>query len=579
MINDLRIQNIGVIEDVSLEMSKGFTVLTGETGAGKTMILTAFQMVIGEKVDSNLVRANEKTAIVEAFIQVPDDKEIRNRLEELDISIEDGGTQLSRTIAREGRGKIILGGRSIPNSALEELTQSSITIHGQGEQVLLNKSSYQRELIDQFAGEKHQTQLISYQAEFAKFTILKKKLEELKKAGTQNALRISQLQESVKELTEANLEIDEEITITERINLINNSEDIFESLALADKLLNGGEDSAGSITNSINQARKSLDSAAAKSERIASLRDQIANLEIEISTVARDVNRDLASLDRDPVTIDKLESRRALIKKLLVKYGPTSKEAIEKIAIFNSELAENEDLPTAISNVEKELVSVIKDLSSIGQSLHDNRVKAATDISKSIEKELKSLSIPNARFQVGIETSEDPQGLSIKLDGKNQSLHFDNYGVDQITFEFSANPGQPLRPLSKVASGGEMSRIMLAIELVFSQSVAAKTMIFDEVDAGIGGAAAIEVGKRLQALAKHHQIVVVTHLPQVAAFADKHLKVEKSASGNVTTSSVTELDQKARVTEIARMMAGIEDSTSALEHARELLEMSNSKSL
>ena len=579
MINDLRIQNIGVIEDVSLEMSKGFTVLTGETGAGKTMILTAFQMVIGEKVDSNLVRANEKTAIVEAFIQVPDDKEIRNRLEELDISIEDGGTQLSRTIAREGRGKIILGGRSIPNSALEELTQSSITIHGQGDQVLLNKSSYQRELIDQFAGEKHQNQLISYQAEYTKFTVLKRKLEELKKAGTQNALRISQLQESVKELTEANLEIDEEITITERINLINNSEDIFESLALADKLLNGGEDSTSSITNSINQARKSLDSAAAKSERIASLRDQIANLEIEISTVARDVNRDLASLDRDPATIDKLESRRALIKKLLVKYGPTSKDAIEKIAVFKSELAKNEDLPTAISNVEKELVSVIKDLSSIGQLLHDNRVKAATDISKSIEKELKSLSIPNARFQVGIETSEDPQGLNVKLDGKNQTLHFDNYGVDQMTFEFSANPGQSLRPISKVASGGEMSRIMLAIELVFSQSVAAKTMIFDEVDAGIGGAAAIEVGKRLQALAKHHQIVVVTHLPQVAAFADKHLKVEKSASGNVTTSSVTELDQKARVTEIARMMAGIEDSTSALEHARELLEMSNSKSL
>ena len=579
MINDLRIQNIGVIEDVSLEMSKGFTVLTGETGAGKTMILTAFQMVIGEKVDSNLVRANEKTAVVEAFIQVPDDQEIRNRLEELDIAIEDGGTQLSRTIAREGRGKIILGGRSIPNSALEELTQSSITIHGQGDQVLLNKASYQRDLIDQFAGDKHQKQLMTYQTEFAKFTMLKKKLEELKKAGTQNALRISQLQESIKELTEANLEIDEEITITERINLINNSEDIFESLALADKLLNGGEDSTTSITNSIIQARKSLDSAAAKSERIASLRDQIANLELEISTVARDVNRDLASLDRDPATIDKLESRRALIKKLLVKYGPTSREAIGKIELFNKELLENEDLPSAISNVEKDLVSVTKDLSSLGQLIHDNRVKAATDISKSIEKELKSLSIPNARFQVGIETSQDPAGLSIKVDGKNQTLLFDNYGVDQITFEFSANPGQPLRPISKVASGGEMSRIMLAIELVFSQSVAAKTMIFDEVDAGIGGAAAIEVGKRLQALAKHHQIVVVTHLPQVAAFADKHLKVEKSASGNVTTSSVTELDQKARVTEIARMMAGIEESTSALEHARELLEMSNSKSL
>jgi DNA repair protein RecN (Recombination protein N) len=240
-----------------------------------------------------------------------------------------------------------LGGRSIPNAALEEITQSSITIHGQGDQVLLNKSSYQRDLIDQFAGDKHQTQVNEYQSLFSKFVEVKRKLEDLKKAGTQNALRISQLQESVKELTDANLELDEEVTITERINLINNSEDIFESLALADKLLNGGDDSSSSISSSINQARKSLDSAAAKSERIASLRDQISNLEIEISNVARDVNRDLASLDRDPATIDKLESRRALIKKLLIKYGPTSKDAIEKIGLFTKELAENVDLPTA----------------------------------------------------------------------------------------------------------------------------------------------------------------------------------------------------------------------------------------
>ena len=242
MINDLRIQNIGVIEDVSLEMSDGFTVLTGETGAGKTMILTAFQMVVGEKIDSNLVRANEKSAVVEAFIQVPKDKDVLDRLAELDIVIEDGGTQLSRTIAKEGRGKIILGGRSIPSATLEEITQSSITIHGQGDQVLLNKSSYQRDLLDQFAGNKHLEVLSEYQGIYAKFIETKKKLEELNKSGAQNALRISQLQEAIKELTDANLEIDEEITITERINLINNSEDIFESLALADSLLNGSDD-------------------------------------------------------------------------------------------------------------------------------------------------------------------------------------------------------------------------------------------------------------------------------------------------------------------------------------------------
>ena len=576
MINDLRIQNIGVIEDVSLEMSNGFTVLTGETGAGKTMILTAFQMIIGEKVDSSLVRASEKSALVEAFIKVPRDKELRQRLEELDVAIEDDGTQISRTIAREGRGKIILGGRSVPSATLEEITQSSITIHGQGDQVLLNKSSFQRQLLDQFAGDDHLANLLKYQNLYSKYLETKKKLEELKKAGGQNALRIAQLQESVKELKDAQLEVDEEVSITERINLINNSEDIFESLALADKLLNGAEDGTTSVTSQLNQARKALDTAAAKSERISSLRDQISNLEIEVSTLARDVNRDLASLDRDPATIDKLESRRALIKKLLTKYGPTSKDALENIKKFTEELAIIEDLPSAIESVEKEIQMQLSELAVSAQKIHDSRVDSSTKISLAIEKELKSLSMPNADFKVRIETSEDQAGLKIKVDKNETHLHFDNYGVDQISFEFSANPGQPLRPISKVASGGEMSRIMLAIELVFSKSGASKTMIFDEVDAGIGGAAAIEVGKRLKALAKNHQIVVVTHLPQVAAFADKHLKVEKSASGNVTTSSVIELDSGARVTEIARMMAGIQDSASALEHARELLGMSQS---
>lgn len=576
MINDLRIQNIGVIEDVSLEMSNGFTVLTGETGAGKTMILTAFQMIIGEKVDSSLVRTNEKSALVEAFIKVPRDKELRQRLEELDVAIEDDGTQISRTIAREGRGKIILGGRSVPSATLEEITQSSITIHGQGDQVLLNKSSFQRQLLDQFAGDDHLANLVKYQDIFSKYIETKKKLEELKKVGGQNALRIAQLQESVKELNDAQLEVDEEISITERINLINNSEDIFESLALADKLLNGAEDGTTSVTSQLNQARKALDTAAAKSERISSLRDQISNLEIEVSTLARDVNRDLASLDRDPATIDKLESRRALIKKLLTKYGPTSKDALENIKKITEELATIEDLPSAIQTVEKEIQLQLSELAISAQKIHDSRVDSSTKISLAIEKELKSLSMPNADFKVRIETSEDQAGLKIRVDKNETHLHFDNYGVDQISFEFSANPGQPLRPISKVASGGEMSRIMLAIELVFSKSGASKTMIFDEVDAGIGGAPAIEVGKRLKALAKNHQIVVVTHLPQVAAFADKHLKVEKSASGNITTSSVIELDSGARVTEIARMMAGIQDSASALEHARELLGMSQS---
>jgi DNA repair protein RecN (Recombination protein N) len=575
MITDLRIQNIGIIEEVTLEMSPGFTVLTGETGAGKTMILTAFQMVCGEKIDSNMIRTNEKNAIIEAFIKVPADKEIKNRLEELDIEIEDDGMQLSRTISREVRGKIVLGSRSIPSSALEEIMSTSVTIHGQGDQIQLNKSSYQRQLLDQFCGVPHEKVLQDYLLEYQNYLALKKTLEDLLQNDKANNLRQIQLQEALQELSDAQLEVDEEITLNERINMINNSEDIFESLAEADNVFNGGEiNSENSIAAQIAKARKSLEISSGKSERLASLRDQVSSLEQDINALARDINRDLAALDRDPLVIEKLENRRALLKKILVKYGPSTRDALANIEKFKTEIALVQDIPAAIIKY-KELIKVsLVKLSKTGQKIHDQRKKSSFEVSKAIETELKQLSMPNARFVIEISNTVADSGLKIEVEKKSAQYQFDSYGVDQISFSFSANPGQDLKPLSKVASGGEMSRIMLAIELVFSKNVSPRTMIFDEVDAGIGGAAAIEVGKRLKSLAKQHQIVVVTHLPQVAAFADKHLKVEKSASGNVTTSSVSDLNTEQRVTEIARMMAGLQESSSALEHARELLEMS-----
>ncbi len=578
MINDLRIKNIGVIEEVSLELAKGFTVLTGETGAGKTMISTAFQMICGDKVDNGYIRSNEKSANVEAFLLIdPNNKNIE-RLNELDIEIEDGGVQLSRTLVNEGRGKIILGGRTIPSSALDEITQDLVTIHGQGDQALLNKSSFQRDLLDEYIGKSLHIPLESYQKYFKDFNDLSKQLHELKQKGSENEQRITILNESIKELAEANIEIDEEITINERINLINNSEDIYESLAQADQVLNGIDDGLGGVVNQVIKARKALDSSAQKSDRINTLKNQLLGVEEDLSNLARDINRDLTSLDRDPATIDLLESRRALLKKLLIKYGPTSKDAINKIGEFKKELELVTDIPQAIKNLEAKQTELKNNMSKDAQIIHELRLQHAQDISQQIVKELQALSIPNAQFKVKIENEETENGLDINLSGKKIKYEYDNYGVDKISFEFSANPGQMLKPISKVASGGEMSRIMLAIELVFSKNASPKTMIFDEVDAGIGGSAAIEVGKRLKALAKNHQIVVVTHLPQVAAFADKHFKVEKSASGNVTTSTVIDLDQETRISEIARMMAGLEESSSALEHARELIELSVSNS-
>ena len=262
-------------------------------------------------------------------------------------------------------------------------------------------------------------------------------------------------------------------------------------------------------------------------------------------------------------------------KKILIKYGPTSKDAIKRIIEIKSELSNIQDFPKILDQLNNELIELRKNLAKSAEEIHNNRLRFGQKISEEIRIELKHLSMPNASFEVKISNKEEANGLEIA--GKN--YYFDQSGIDGIDFEFSANPGQPLRPINKIASGGEMSRIMLAIELVFSKKDTSRTMIFDEIDAGIGGAAAIEVGKRLKELAKKHQVIVVTHLPQVAAFADSHLKVEKSAKGNVTKASVYELKDEEKLSEIARMMAGMQESSSALEHAKELIGMSKTVSL
>ncbi|MFZ9802311.1 MAG: hypothetical protein ACO3DO_02825, partial [Candidatus Nanopelagicales bacterium] len=378
------------------------------------------------------------------------------------------------------------------------------------------------------------------------------------------------------ELKSVIIQLDEEKTISEKLNLINSSENIFETLKQADQLLSGGEDSSqSSITSLVTNLRKLLDSASAKSKRIETLRDIVVKNEIELKDLAQEIGKDLISLDRDPEVIDQLEARRSLLNKLLIKYGPTSKDAIEKIEEFQKILDGNNNLPELIKEKTEQIGKTRLNLSQAATKISKNRTTFSKNISKEIENELLQLSMPGAKFSVTVIQNEDPDGLEIE----SKKFSFDSFGVDQVRFEFSANPGQPLQPINKIASGGEMSRIMLAIELIFSKKAHKRTMIFDEVDAGIGGEAAIEVGKRLKLLAQKHQVVVVTHLPQVAAFADTHLKVVKTTETDVTKTNVVLLDKEQRLTEIARMMAGLSDSSSAIEHARELIDLSRSVSL
>jgi len=389
-------------------------------------------------------------------------------------------------------------------------------------------------------------------------------------------MNIEDITKAFEELKSANIQIDEEKTIAEKLNLIISSENIYETIKEADQILSGtDEGNQQSLTQLITNLRKILDSASSKSQRIETLRDIVVKNELELKDLALEIGKDLVSLDRDPEVIDQLEARRSLLNKLLIKYGPTSKDAIAKIESFQQILDQSNNLPELIEEKRNNIKEIKKDLAWIASKISKDRIKFSKDISFEIESELVKLSMPGAIFSVTIEQTESTDGLEI--DSKTYS--FDTFGIDQIKFEFSANPGQPLQPINKIASGGEMSRIMLAIELIFSKKTANRTMIFDEVDAGIGGEAAIEVGKRLKLLAQKHQVVVVTHLPQVAAFADSHLKVVKSSDTNATRTDVIVLNNEERLTEIARMMAGLSDSSSALEHARELIGLSKSISL
>ena len=575
MIKDLRIKNIGVIEDISLDLSKGFTVLTGETGAGKTMVLSSFEMICGEKVENSLIRVNEETALVEAFIEISD-SELKKKIEELEVELEDDGVLISRSISTTTRGKTFLGNRSVSSAALKDLTEDLVTIHGQGDQTLLNKSSHQRFLLDSFIGIDHFEKIKNYEMNYRELKESEKVLDDLMNDQKKSAKDIEDITKALEELKSANIQIDEEKTIAEKLNLINSSENIYETIKEADQILSGtDEGNQQSLTQLITNLRKILDSASSKSQRIETLRDIVVKNELELKDLALEIGKDLVSLDRDPEVIDQLEARRSLLNKLLIKYGPTSKDAIAKIESFQQILDQSNNLPELIEEKRNNIKKIKKDLALKASKISKDRIKFSKDISFEIESELVKLSMPGAIFSVTIEQTESTDGLEI--DSKTYS--FDTFGIDQIKFEFSANPGQPLQPINKIASGGEMSRIMLAIELIFSKKTANRTMIFDEVDAGIGGEAAIEVGKRLKLLAQKHQVVVVTHLPQVAAFADSHLKVVKSSDTNATRTDVIVLNNEERLTEIARMMAGLSDSSSALEHARELIGLSKSISL
>ncbi len=551
MIETLSIRSLGVISSAQLELQPGFTAITGETGAGKTMLLTGLGLLLGERADSSVVRSGEKQLLVEGRI-ISADPHLQNKLAELGAEVSGGEILINRTVSTDGRSRAAIGGASVPVSTLNSVAQELVTVHGQSEQIRLKSIAKQRDALDEFGGEAIASLLASYSQTYTQFRELEQRLNRMRSSSEQDAFRIAKLKEQIADLERLEPKAGELSTLSEQLARLSNVEGLRLAASEAHELLAGEELDARS---QIGRAKRVLESSSdSKLREIADLAAEATGL---INEIALQLSSYLTDLEADPQTLDQLQRRKSELVALERKYGSTIDELVEHLPVLQSQLLDLDNSDEQIEKLEIQLAALESQLSSAAKDLTDQRKKTAKELSKRVSEELGHLAMGDAQLQISITELTD----------------FEASGADRVEFLLANRSGSEPRPLAKGASGGELSRIMLAIELVLAGKSPLPTMIFDEVDAGVGGGAAIELGRRLRELARSTQVIVVTHLPQVAAFADHQIRIFKDSSGGVSASSVSVLSQAEREQELARMLSGNAESEIALSHAKELLEL------
>lgn len=565
-LEEISIRNLGIIDSSSLELSKGLNVLTGETGAGKTMILTALSLLLGAKSESALVRHGSERLLTSATFSIPNS--IKPLIEERGGLVEEGSLILTRSVAADGKSKATVSGATVNASTLAEITQPLIAIHGQSANTQIVKSTRQRELLDLFGGKDIADSLDKYLISYSAYNEMKAKLKSLVANASARDSQIAELETLTKQWATLKPTRDEFAAIEDEIRKLASVEDLRIAASGASAAI-GDED--GGVLTVLGQARKFLEAAKGNDQSLDEISSSISESFYLIDDAHASLTSYLASLEADPSRLDYLQERKAALVAFVKKWGGSGSidEEMAEIALrvksAKETIADLQGGEERISEMEVELKAIKGTLLADAQSLTAERVKAAKKLSDLVTIEIAGLSMPHTRFYVNVVAPE--------YDGALKEADFTINGCDEITMSIQAHQDGPLVALGKGASGGEMSRIMLALEVVIAASAPVGTYIFDEVDAGVGGKAAIEVGRRLHALSQHAQVIVVTHLPQVAAWADRHFVVAKDSDGQIVQSGVLQLDEKARVAEIARMLAGLDESVSAQEHAAELLAM------
>ena len=555
MIEEISIRDLGVIRDANLQFGSGFNVLTGETGAGKTMILTALGLLLGERADSSAIRQGQDTAMVEGRWKLEGQTEIESLVVEAGGTVDSGELLVNRSVSKDGRSRAAAGGVSAPINLLATLGEKLVVVHGQSDQIRLKSASAQREALDQFAN--LHSALGNYRRVFEDWQNCGSRITEIEKASSTRASEIEAMRLALEELEQLKPVRGEDETLAALAEKLTHSEELRIAAAEAHELISseGFEDATDAI-GLIGKARRILEQAATHDETLSEYASQLRELGFSLGEISGNLGGYLAGFEFGGASeLEQVQERRSLIAAAIRKYGPTLDDVVDFHEGLSNKLLDLEDSDGLLEKLRLEFTQLEATLSELASALRAQRVEAASRLSNEVNQELAALAMPGASLVVEVQ----------------EIGQFNQFGRDQVSIQLSSYPGAEPRPLGKGASGGELSRIMLAIEVVLAASESALTFIFDEVDAGVGGAAATQVGLRLAKLSKRAQVIVVTHLGQVAAFADHHLQVSKSVNDEFTASSVVSLNGEWRVEEIARMLSGLGDSDTAKASARELI--------
>lgn len=560
MIEQITLRDLGVIARATLPIGAGFTAITGETGAGKTMVVTGLGLLMGARSDAGVVRSGADLAAVEGVWLVPTSGPVAERVADAGGEIEPvddahGELYLARTVTAEGRSRASVGGRSAPAGVLSDLADELVVVHGQSDQLRLRSAAAQRDALDRFGGQPVTSALAAYAALYDDVKTRTAELDDLIERQGERAREADDLRAALAELEQVDPQPGEDAELAQRAERLANAEELRLAATLAHAALSGDDD-APDIVTLLAEARRALERAAGSDAALAAHAATVEDLGYRASDLATELSGYLADLDESgPHELAAVEERRAAVGAIVRAHG-SLEDALALRENGALRLAELDDDGDRVTRLGDEIAALRAELDAAASVLTAARVAAAERLSAEVTAELRALALPDARVVVAVEPGTATAA-----------------GRDDITILLAPHPGAEPRPVARSASGGELSRVMLAIEVVIAGTGSVPTFVFDEIDAGIGGAAAIEVGRRLAALARSSQVIVVTHLAQVAAFANNHLSVVKASDGTVTASSVRALGGAEREAEMARLLSGLPDSEAALEHARELLSL------